>query len=264
MNSSKNISEYYEALCASFFKQLKKSKKLDKEAIHDLRVDVKQIRAVAELSRHLCKNFPFKKTLKELKALYSSAGKQRTLIINQKLITKYDFEKEIIVELEKQRIKTSKKLKKEIKLFDSNRFKKICDKGIKALKSANEEKTNSQTLLQTKKILNDIKRGISRRDIPDSELHEIRKKLKMVKTNLHLLIDLNAADNMYKALYSKIKSAETAVGEWHDKAVLYEVTELLSGKLVLSRKTLSSLLKLKAINQKEKSEAIIQLRLLYK
>ncbi len=260
MKQHTNISDYFDALCASFLNDIKKNHTAKKESVHDLRVDIKNIRAILSLGMLLNKNIPGQQILKQVKPLYKSAGNQRTLQINISLLKKYNLNKAYRDQFEADLKQTTHKFKKEIKSFKIKKFKKSCSNCVSFFKKIKEENVGNKALDYMHHILLSCKKEINKKNVSDAKLHHIRKELKLVKTNLQLLIQTNTSHKVYKGMLAQIIDAETLIGKWHDNAVFYDMLIQMENNQLINKKTLGALSQLKSENNLLKRDVISTLR----
>src|SRR5262245_15090748 len=68
----------------------KPDQKFTQDNFHDLRVEIKKVRALAAMLESIVKNFDAKKILKPLKNIFSQAGKVRELQLEENMLHKRD------------------------------------------------------------------------------------------------------------------------------------------------------------------------------
>lgn len=256
MKASQDISGYYEELCDSFIKHIHKCKKLNHEAIHDIRVVVKHLRALLKLIHSINKKSQSEKILSLIKPLYRAAGEHRTLELNIIQLKKYSFKALYLSRLKKQLKSADKELKHELKTFDLKLFKQIQNKASTNHNGFSDEAVTQKALSSSDGILIACQKTIKRKTISDEQLHEVRKDLKTIKSNLQLLLHINKNNKLFKGQLKKITEAEEIVGDWHDKAVLFKSINQIEKSTALE--------KLKKENNLLKSEVVKRLNRILK
>jgi CHAD domain-containing protein len=226
MRDSKTISEIYKEHEKSFLKHLKSAKSVDEKKIHKLRLDVKRLRPLFTFFESLSKNkIDKKKVLKLISPVFKSAGKIRTTTLNIKLSQVYR-SKAILgfkIHLQLKEKQQEKKFLKAIKKFERKKFKKLHKKTLDVLKKTGQK-------LGHKRIEEYVKdfSGKNPTDIVDidnnKDLHDIRKKLKDLKTLTELLENI-APKRKLIIRQQKVEAIEETIGKWHDTVILVQEFE---------------------------------------
>ena len=230
MPNTKTISAVYKDQERSFLKHLKGAKSLEEEKIHKLRVDVKRLRSLFKFLEVMDKNkFSRRKAMKLFAPVFKAAGKIRTTTLNLKMTRSYRTKaiagfKKYLLAREKQE---EKDLRKEIKAFNKNKFKKIDKKTFSLFNKAGQNAVEKNS----SKFLEDLFVKI-RKDMPDiskdENFHDVRKKLKDVKTISKLLEDV-APKKTGADRQKKVEVVEEKIGKWHDSVILAEELEKFIG-----------------------------------
>ncbi len=226
--SGNQIRQYFSKQVAKFENNLYKSVcSHDEEAIHDLRVSIKRIRALfrflAEyrILRPHSKNYLFK-----IKKIYAPLGVLRDLQIKSNLVAEYHIDEIsdymfFIKWLEAQQFRSKVKLKNVFRQFSFREFYRF--------KHRLPYVRNNSVALDHDRILKrrllKINKLMRQGDLQQS-LHDIRKKFKDIYYFLEMC-ELGKTDCMGIALdLDSIKNLEDAIGQWHDCVLLIQELQL--------------------------------------
>lgn len=254
MAGLKNISDYYLSLEDSFIGLLKKTKNLKEKDIHELRVAIKHLKALLQVSELLNTKIPASKVLKRIKPVFKAAGHYRTNQLNIQLLKKHRLEISFSKLLKEQHHELGKKLLNAVSAFDKKAFKKYSAEAVARLKKANTDKVTTTCLDYVDGIKLKCKKKL-KPNISNENLHELRKELKTIKTSLQLLMHINP-NKLIKTYLKEIAEAETLIGKWHDNAVFYEMLLQFKKLKYKSTKLLTLLAKVKIENATTKQNVI--------
>lgn len=222
----KTISELYLEHQQSFLKHLKKAKGLNREEIHKMRVETKRLRSLFRLLNRLGgKKSDTKRALKLILPVFKSAGEMRDTSQNKKLARQFKEPmmkgfKEYLNGVEK---KQGEKLRLEIKNFSKKKYRRSNTDLVMDFKKLDHDHVEKRSKEYLQKLMDRVKTFIP--DINNDEtFHEIRKRLKDIKTVDQLLNDLYPEKTAGKLL-SKVKNIEQRIGSWHDRIMLIEEIE---------------------------------------
>jgi CHAD domain-containing protein len=197
------------------------------ETFHELRVEIKKMKALFELTAFCKKNFKPRKTFKPFSVIFKQAGKVRELQLQQTIL-----EEQPYFSLLKKYPNQLKKLEaKEIQkffLFTNKRLiKKLKEKHlviIDFLAKTGKKKVNRYR----NKTRKEIKKLIRKDAFKKNEMHNFRKRLKVYQYNEKIFpIDPS------RKLISTQTVLSDMLGEWHD----YEVVILHLKKTIPFYKT---------------------------
>lgn len=223
------LSNYFGKQCTAFAANFVKVREsFDTDAIHDMRVAVKRIRAVLMLLEKLDPAFDAEKAEGELNRLFKLSGKMRDAQVQQLLIKKYESALDqdfsdftgYLIRQEKKSIRRFTGYLEEHKVRDyTASFQQTADEipGKKKGQAIGDAIIN---------LVNELleKCGNLKSDqVHDENLHEIRRKLKQCN---YLLTVFHRDDPALPLLSQTLKLLETAndlLGEWHDHVVGMEV-----------------------------------------
>ena len=195
-------------------------KKGDQEMLHQFRVGVKKLRAVATLIDETADDDHFRKDLKPIKETYQLSGKVRDSYLHIKLGKKVAAPKGFISDEKATLKKAARKLRKgrphRLKML--RRSKKRMLKHILGAKNKHIDLFYKNELFEIGGCLSTSK-GVE-------ELHGCRKRLKVLIYNMPLVKD--AITIVLNEDY--LQRVQTAIGDWHDNVLAAEIFPELSEK----------------------------------
>lgn len=206
--------ENFAKICESF----------DFDAIHDMRVAVKRLRALMMLAEQLQPGLKSNEAEGELRELFRISGKMRDAQVQQQLLSTYA--KNLDINFPEFAVYLGNFEKKSIKKFNhyirGNTSKFFTEKitGILPVIISNSEdhKIKSSMELLIRQLL--VKAGkLKAEQQHDEHLHEIRRKLKQCN---YLLSVFEKGDLSFDKMHKIVKELERAndlLGEWHDHVV---------------------------------------------
>jgi CHAD domain-containing protein len=226
MSSTATLAEIYKHEERVFLKCLSASKDLQEEAIHKLRVKIKHLVSLFSFLEFLSgKKFKRKKSVKFFSPVFKRAGKIRSATLHIRLLSKYR-SKGILAfkaQLKNKEKEAENDFLSELTEFDEKKFEKLHRLCLRYFK-----KQNSTAVIRRSKSYVDRLMLAIRMDMTelhnDEALHDIRKKLKDIKTITALLEDLSPENGAAEA-YKKISALEEPIGKWHDTVSLMEELE---------------------------------------
>lgn len=186
---------------------------LTADRIHELRLEIKKLKALFELISYTTNKFPRRKYFKPLKTLFENAGSIRCVQVEHELLKKYipDERDKYLHHLSNVEIENGEKL---AVLFQSKIFSKV--KNIKKeimpfLQAVSATNVNIFLKKEAKKIVSLTEKKI----FSDRKLHVIRKKLK----NFYFIAGSAYADIVIPDPWNKLLEL---LGDWHDSQVAIE------------------------------------------
>jgi hypothetical protein len=216
-----SISGIYKNQSKAFQKDLKKAVALDDEIIHRLRVDIKNLKVLLELLRVLSKKkFSDKPVQKLLAPVFDHAGEIRTAGLNAKLtepfktLPLHKFRKS----LARRRQRFGMKLREEIQEFRLKKFERLNKKAMESFRKIKKQTLSKNSAEYLRILFAEIRADIF--DISDDDtLHEIRKKLKTIKS-IGAILDQLRAEHPFVDELKKVSLTYEKIGQWHDLQVL--------------------------------------------
>ncbi|NVJ85175.1 MAG: CHAD domain-containing protein [Algoriphagus sp.] len=217
MEKSKFI-KHYEGQVEAFLSYFNQAKEFPStETVHQMRVSIKKLRAIWELSEELSHN-SWKKTahFSLISRLFKTAGAFREDQVHLKNIERlnddcwFSFSEKLKESEKRNQLKFS-----DIILdFDIKKFKKLNTHWIEKFESIPDEivteKATSSIIRKHKKI-----QKINQKGGKSQELHQIRIYLKAIQEILVVLSKLNS-NKKFEILENSVKALSHQLGKWHD------------------------------------------------
>lgn len=181
---------------------------------HQLRVEIKKLRALFELINDCAPAFKRKKNFKPFRVLFRQAGKVREIQVEEGLLKKYFTGNTLQVyrnSLKQLRIKE----RNQYFLLLTDELTAHLEKNFHTLKTflskVNKKRLNAYLTRQRE----EIRKKLSAKNLPQSELHELRKRLKTYAYNSRLSPD----EKQTGTFLTKTRLA-ALLGQWHDDRLM--------------------------------------------
>lgn len=203
---------YYKK-CLNRIGKILKQDDFTEETVHQLRVEIKKIRALFILLHHIDRKFPTHKFYKPFETIFEMAGKTRAVQVEEKLLKEYIFNSSdlYLAQLQTLVLKKSDRLKK---AASSDAIAKL-DRGKKAiapfLNKVTEKRVQHFLKTSGKKLNGLLKRKIFK----EQDLHALRKHLK----SFYFIAKIGYENMIIPEPWSKLLEL---LGEWHDEQVAIE------------------------------------------
>jgi len=232
---NKTFYSHYSALIRSFRGHLSEAHRLGEETIHDLRVDVKNLRALLDLLEKITKEEFKKKAFFDLLApLFEDAGRLRAAAINLGLLRKLKDPASAPYRrfLQEEQKKTGMQFLRTLKAFDASVLDAQHAEAGAAAKRSTNEKVIARAEKEIAKNYKTVKRAAGGKR--KKQLHAIRKRLKIVKA-LSKLLEALEKKKKWKRRLEQIKKTETLIGDWHDTdALIAEIKKFMKRHAALT------------------------------
>lgn len=209
--------------------------KYSSNTFHKLRVEIKKLNSLFDLIHFCSSDFKRKKTYKLFKSIFRQAGKVRELQLEDTMLKKY-FDKKAIKDYRKN-LKTQQ-FKAEGKFFALVNKKLLIQLNKKYrliilhLYNVNPQKIN--TYFEKKR--NQIQELLGQESTQIKQIHEIRKKLKILNYNRAIVVEEQPEKKLLK-----LDVLPELLGKWHDCQVIIEHLEKTQNKKQLSLATLQQI-----------------------
>jgi len=264
-NFSKYLFNYYKKQAESFVIHIEKAKSIPGEKnIHQLRVDIKKLRAIFNMLQLLFHDkFNADKYYAVFKPIFKNAGKVREVQLNSVLLSKYKLSPSIIKEynlfFKDKGESSAKKLKIALSDFKTDRLDRSKIKIKKLLHEVKNKKISARHHLYIITEIQQIEQLLPSGNDP-AIMHKIRMHLKSL-TAIGLLFHNMSPDKELQKLLTLLKKNGTIIGNWHDKIMLAESLELfLTTKNKLSTDDLILLSQVVERIKKENKFLVIKLK----
>lgn len=224
--------DYYTKQCDLFVVNFNRAlSDFDKEAIHDMRVAIKRIRAIFLLMERL---FPGRYNATEeegkLRELFRLSGRMRDAQVQQQLLSANTIHLgstfgEYQAYLQKSEIKAIRKFKEFLKDFDAeSELNQLKVKTGLLISEADPQLIRFQIIQFVDELF--LKAGQMHTDHEhDENLHEIRRKLKQCH---YLLSVISKEDDDLPHLNTTLKRLDKVndlLGNWHDQLIAMEILD---------------------------------------
>lgn len=228
MEKPKYINNYFAEQRKELEKHFPKARdEHDEDAIHDMRVAIKRLRALflllEDISEH---SFSSRKNYKFFKKMFKPSGKIRDLQLQQKIIKEAGQKIGIsfdnyLSHLANKQEKAEENFINEMNNLELEKIEKIekrVNKTVKKLSGMNIKK-KAFTYLENQfgYIV-----FLSKKPADNEKWHEIRTHVKQTLYITELMITFFEPDEKLKGLKKQLKKFGTTLGDWHDYDVAHE------------------------------------------
>ncbi len=184
-------------------------------ALHDLRVEMKKLRAVIKFLRNIYPKQKLKKAAHLLRSVFQKAGEIRECQLLQQWLQKYQFaviEKEYFPHADMDAM---------IKNFVQN-LNGYKDDLKEVIEQVSDFVNNTNEILAEQYFveLNAQVEKLCRKNLPSSEWHELRKLIKQRIYAYNWLVHENENDDPIFSYYNKLQET---IGQWHDFEIIKDV-----------------------------------------
>ena len=192
------------------------------ETFHELRVEIKRLKALFELIAFCSKKFKSRKTFKPFRIIFKEAGEIREIQLEQTILGEqpnFHLLKKYPSRLKKQE---TKKIKKFFSITNKRLIKKLKGKYltiINLIPKISKKKVNCYK----NKIRKEINKLIRNNTFKKKQIHDFRKRLKVYQYNEKI-----GYPNQQNKLIPEKNVLSAMLGEWHD----YEVVSIHLKKII--------------------------------
>jgi hypothetical protein len=210
----------------AFLKALGHAGSLKDKQVHRLRLDVKNIRVLLQLHEAISeKKKPAKKLRELVTPVFSVAGDMRTAALNLNMTHTYRVP--VVVKfrhrMKEQKQEAARKLVREIKTFDREKFSRLSRKVIHEFAERKGKELKKETAEHLRAQFAKVRASLFGMS-DDEALHEIRKQLKAIKSLGALLNEIDP-DHEFSEELKKVNAVYEKIGRWHDTVMLLEELE---------------------------------------
>jgi CHAD domain-containing protein len=205
------------------------------EGIHELRVEIKRLRALYKLVEYMAPSFAAKQNASFLKPIFREAGKLRDIDINQATTLKY-LKGHDLREYFNQLKQKELKLRTEFKKINFERLSKtnLTRSGSQIHLALSASTSESARRLMKKKIIKLTNKLYATTDLKKQSndvLHSIRKASKTLRYLLDIYQQCYNNSKLAENAGNSLKNTYTYLGEWRDIVLTADsVTEFLEHK----------------------------------
>ena len=210
-----SVYEYGNYVFEQLIENLKHYKKANShKSLHEIRVNLKKIKALFKLLKFSNKYTGKLKGYKFLRKIFKAAGVIRDIEVIQSIESNYKID--INKSLNNSRIKSKKVL---IKLFIkkipkyTKKLRALLNNSKKYFNKISNEVVKVYLDEQQEKLKLSLKHILKYSKINELELHSLRKDLKLILYTRDTVSEFNLKNNYY------YNSLQNLLGKWHDKKV---------------------------------------------
>ncbi len=230
MNHNK-LYQQYEIQTGFFYEHFSKThEQFGEEDIHQLRVDIKKIRAILGLVEYISEgSFSRERHISLFSKLFKISGRLREIHVNLSIINEDD-QSTVIVYREYLiilQLKTVQRLNTGLSSFNHDELQKLNLELYEFIEGLNDLNIAdmARSYISGKIInINELRKNTN-----DRNLHKIRFHSKELKEILKLINSINP-DDQSKKLENDIKNFNELIGNWHDNVVLINSMEKFINK----------------------------------
>lgn len=211
----KALRKYIKKREEAITKLLEKDKRsYDSDTVHAIRVEIKRMNAFFHMINFAVHDFRRNKMFKPFKAVFRQAGKLRELQVEEAMLKRYAFKSlpaEYRKVLKKRRLLEQKKLWNILNSKHARRIRKAYRKVKEIIPEVSRKKVDE--FLREKK--EQIERNVASNSLKASQLHKLRKRLKVYEYNRSSIGVKEPKTRSVKA-----NTLPVLLGKWHDCQVM--------------------------------------------
>ena len=194
------------------------------EGIHDLRVEIKRLRAFIYLTGAVNPIFHPQQNIKKIQKLFKAAGKLRDIHVQQDLarrwISQLDLElSEYYNFLKNKELVLRKEFFNSSKNFDLDIFKTIWGRMKKSFMYIPPEYIQLKAEERFEGLIDDLIHFKNKMNFVDNDYHAIRIHSKETRYTLEILQECMARKISMKRLNNSLRGLHQSLGKWHDDDV---------------------------------------------
>lgn len=193
----------------------------DVESIHELRVEIKRLRAFFHLIGHINPIFRPEQELQKILSLFKSAGKIRDIHVQQDMarenISSLNLElSEYLNFLKEKEIRARKQFSKAGKKFDFSIFKKNWTRMRNVLIFISGEYIQYKSEERFNSLINELFTFKGHLDFVEKDYHAIRILSKETRYTLEILQKCFPDKSSLQDINDSLRGMHQALGKWHD------------------------------------------------
>lgn len=241
----KSFQEYYQGQTAEIVRHYNLAKKFfDVWAIHEMRVNIKRLRAFFYLVEWINPDFQAKKNFLKIRKIFKSAGKIRDIHMQQELTMGWIKKSKLEVSeyynyLKQQELKQHPQFSTVCKKFKINEFDKNWIKIQDSLNILPENFIQFKTEERFYHLIDKLIEFKNKTSFTLEDYHNIRILAKETRYALEIFQTFFAETKHFEELNLKIRDLHRALGKWHDSEVgllsLNDFIENFSEQLFFNR-----------------------------
>lgn len=181
------------------------------EDFHELRVEIKKIKAFFKLVSYFNRTFPKGRLFKPLRSLFKAAGKVRELHVEEGIIEKYAGHKleNYLLDLKRSELKAKKDFYRDVNRMPEKNIQRIPQQAQPYFSTVSEAHIAAYLKKENRKI----KRSARDQKLRPGQIHEVRRKIKENYYNQTIA-------HTPVAVKPPAKKIHKLLGKWHDLSVI--------------------------------------------
>ena len=230
----KTFEKYYSAQTEKILTYYNLANKLcDVEGIHEMRVEIKRLRAFFNLAEWINPDFKKKKNFSKIRNLFKSAGRVRDIHVQQELtiawMKKADLEiSEYYNYLKQQELKKQSQFSKACNRFRTDEFEKNWHIIRDSLNILPENYIQFKSDERLHFLLENLIHYREKTGFIGDDYHKIRILSKETRYTLEILQTCYPEISKFDVLNSKLRDLHRALGKWHDIEVgLFSIKDFI-------------------------------------
>lgn len=196
-------------------------KNRDQDKLHKFRVGMKKLRAVASLIEQTTAFIYFRRELKPVKETYQLSGRVRDSYLHMKLAKTVPSADQGYIAHEKLAMKKATRKLRKARPHHFKMLRRATGRMLKHIPKVKTKKVNQFYAMELVALGACLSASTE-----DEQMHDCRKRLKVLLYNLPLVVD-KLDFNVDK---SYLQQVQTAIGDWHDYVLAADQFPELGGK----------------------------------
>ena len=218
----------------------------DVDGIHELRVEIKRLRAFFHLIGHVNPIFQPKQNLKSIRRLFKTSGSIRDIHVQQELArdkaSEFNLElSEFLNFLKERELSARKRFAEESKDFDFKIFKNNWAEMKNILIYISSEYIQFKSDERIKDLIDDLINFRVKQNFEEDDYHAIRILSKETRYTLEIMQKCFPEKSDLQKLNDSLRSLHQALGKWHDYDVglllLEDFKQEMSGQSLFSEES---------------------------
>jgi CHAD domain-containing protein len=189
----------------------------DPEEMHQMRVNIKKIKAMLSLLTDAKREKKSAEQLKKLRKIFAHAGKLRAVHVNMDILSSEDIRNDAFVTAQSNVLANETS-----KLYaHHDEYHKTLKKTLKVLSGTFEDISDKQVVRIFDKQMEDIYQYFSKDLAFDDTLHHARKMIKEL-LYVHLILPDDVKDKI-RLNIEYLDDLQTEIGNWHDVSMMLDL-----------------------------------------
>ena len=193
----------------------------DVEAIHELRVEIKRLRAFFHLIGHINPIFLPEQELQNIQSLFKSSGRIRDVHVQQELAREFIASltlelSEFLNYLKEKELRARKRFAKGTKAFDFIIFRKNWQQMRNVLIYISGEYIQYKSEERFRSLISDLFSFKNRLDFSEKDYHAIRILSKETRYTLEILLKCYPDKTSLQDVNASLRKVHQSLGKWHD------------------------------------------------